>query len=123
MTALAQNLLGKFTIKEAEAFALRYSLSWALDVFLPIHFVESDAKTVVQALERKSSFKNEFDSILSDVSSLLSNFSGVKLSHIYREANMTAHELATYTLSIDDKLVWLEDFPPSIESVINQECL
>ena len=104
MAALAQNLPGKFTVKEAEALALRYGLSWALDVFLPIHFVESDAKTVVQALERKSSFKNEFGSILSDVSSLLSNFPGVKLSHIYREAKMATHGLATYTLSIDDKL-------------------
>jgi ribonuclease HI len=105
MAALAQNLPGKFTVKEAEALALRYGLSWALEVFLPIHFVESDAKTVVQALERKSSFKNEFGSILSDVSSLLSNFPRVKLSHIYREANMAAHGLATYALSIDDKLV------------------
>ena len=85
--------------------------------------MESDAKTVVQALERKSSFKNEFGSILSDVSSLLFNFPGVKLSHIYREANMIVHGLATCALYIDDKLVWLEDFPLSIESVINQECL
>ena len=68
-------------------------------------------------------FKIEFGSILSDVSSLLSNFSGVKLSHFYREANLAVHGLATYALYIDDKLVWLEDSPPSIESVINQERL
>ena len=63
MAALAQNLPGKFTVKEAEALALRYGLSWALEVFLPIHFVESDAKIVVQAHEKETIFKNEFSSI------------------------------------------------------------
>ena len=121
MAAIAQNLPGKFTVKEAEALSLRYGLSWALEVFLSIHFVESDATTVVQALEKHAIFKNEFGFVLSDVSSLLSNFPGVKLPHIFRDANMVAHCLATYALSIDDKLIWLEDFPPSIESVINQK--
>lgn len=57
-----------------EALALRLGLSWALDVKLPFHLVESNVKTVVQALVKRSIFRNKFGSILSDVSNLLSNF-------------------------------------------------
>ncbi|PON50688.1 Ribonuclease H [Parasponia andersonii] len=118
MAALAKWIDGCFSSKVTETKALGLSLLWAKDVGLNLQVVESDALTVVQALQTSSICNSEFGALLLDVFSLLFLFHGVCVRHVYRDANRVAHELAKYALRLDDELIWLEDVPPPVLSVV-----
>ena len=45
-------------------------------------------------------------------------FKELKLSRVYRETNRAAHNLASFALGIIDELIWLEETPPPLGSVI-----
>ena len=42
------------------------------------------------------------------------SFTQSRYSHIRREGNMVAHNIATYARNFSDFVVWLEDAPPQI---------
>ena len=42
-------------------------------------------------------------------------------SHIRREGNMVAHNLARYTRNVSDYVVWIKDAPPHIHNVIQAD--
>ncbi|KAM6548456.1 hypothetical protein CsatB_020132 [Cannabis sativa] len=104
---------------EAEAVALMVALDWTLTIGLPISSFESNCLALILAFVRRSSFCNEFGSILVDIASLLSNFPEASLIHVRRSANIAAHELAVRALRVDGELVWMDDFPPFLYDVLN----
>uniref|UniRef100_A0A803NS36 Reverse transcriptase zinc-binding domain-containing protein n=1 Tax=Cannabis sativa TaxID=3483 RepID=A0A803NS36_CANSA len=75
---------GPFLLKKWRFFALFHSLDWALQLHLPISFIETDALVVVNALNKASStkFLAPFYDLVEDVSYLLSFFPRVKVSHV-----------------------------------------
>ncbi|PON81292.1 Ribonuclease H-like domain containing protein [Trema orientale] len=118
MAILAKKVIGTLSAETAETKALAISLLWARDIGLNLQFLESDALTVVQALKNGSICYSEFDDLLLDVFSLFSFFLSVTVKHVFREANKVAHGLARFALGVEDELIWLEESPLPIESVI-----
>ena len=45
------------------------------------------------------------------------SFTQLHNSHIRREGNMVAHNLAMYARNFSDFVVWMEDAPPQIYNV------
>ncbi|PON74128.1 hypothetical protein PanWU01x14_053380 [Parasponia andersonii] len=72
MAALAKKVTFTLLAKNVETKALVISLLWARDVGLNLQLLESDALTVVQALNNGSLCHSEFGDLLLDVSSLFS---------------------------------------------------
>ena len=43
--------------------------------------------------------------------------------HVRRQANKPAHTLAVYAKDIDSFVLWIEDYPSFIESLVIQDAL
>lgn len=52
MVALSKKVIGSLSPKGIEAKTLALSLSWAMDIGLPLHSIDTDALTVVASLKR-----------------------------------------------------------------------
>ena len=45
-------------------------------------------------------------------------FTQLHYSHIKREGNKVAHNIARYTLHISNSVAWMEDVPPQVVSIL-----
>ena len=52
---------------------------------------------------------------------LSQRFDQLLYSHTKREGNHVAHSLAKYAIRIPDFLVWMEDIPPQLHSVLQAD--
>ena len=83
--------MNSFTV---EVWALRDGLMLCHQMKLPTIEVELDAKALVDALSNPSYSNSVVSPIFDDCKILLSQFSLLRLKHIYREANISADRLA-----------------------------
>nr|GMD81077.1 uncharacterized protein LOC109164833 [Ipomoea batatas] len=102
---------GMYSVKEAEAIAVREALSWLKDKSISHCQVETDALQITQSLQ-STSLDSQFDLILLDVKDLLSSLQDVFISFAKRSTNRIAHLLARGSLSMSDRRIW-DVCPPS----------
>ncbi|KAK2661402.1 hypothetical protein Ddye_007935 [Dipteronia dyeriana] len=112
MASYAQNLSIALSPQTIEAAAILRGLDLAVEVGLYPAIVESDALTVVNLINYKSSPLTEIGLVILDIIHLLDSFSFVYFCHVSRVANTVAHSLAKVTLPLNFEFVWLEKCPP-----------
>nr|KYP41081.1 hypothetical protein KK1_037561 [Cajanus cajan] len=81
-------------VHEAEATALLTAIQWIVTLSLPHVTLESDCKSVLDALSRTQSHHSEYGSLLNKCRRLLHNHPNLSLKFILRQANRVAHCLA-----------------------------
>lgn len=91
---------------------------WALDVGLPIHYIGTDALELLQAISSTTQVYIESGTLVEDIKCLLYSFPGHLVKHVFRTANKAAYGLAKHALGITEDIIWLEDVPPLIVSVL-----
>uniref|UniRef100_A0A803QCS5 Reverse transcriptase domain-containing protein n=1 Tax=Cannabis sativa TaxID=3483 RepID=A0A803QCS5_CANSA len=89
-TAFSKKLLGSFDPHEMEALAMFHGVHYALNFQFPHLLIETDALRVKNAICSPTVASSVFNDIIMDVSSLLSFFPNVNVSHVKRTANMAA---------------------------------
>nr|GMD76464.1 uncharacterized protein LOC109192287 [Ipomoea batatas] len=83
---------GVFTPKEAEAMAIKETLSWIKNKNMDHVEVESDALQVIQSLNQVEGVSS-FDLVLLDVNDIPRSCAYVVISRVNRTANRVAHAL------------------------------
>ncbi|PON49766.1 hypothetical protein PanWU01x14_228020 [Parasponia andersonii] len=121
MAALSKCVNGLLNAENTEYVALTYSLRWAQDGFAPLEAVESDALGVVQTYHNLHKSRSPFSGLMLDISILLSSFPGVLLNYVNRDTSKAANCLARCALTIDNELVWIEEVPKFVISVVLQD--
>uniref|UniRef100_A0A803P9C5 Reverse transcriptase n=1 Tax=Cannabis sativa TaxID=3483 RepID=A0A803P9C5_CANSA len=116
--AMSKPAVGNFKSQEMEAKAMFVGLSWAKQYQIPIDYVETDCLMLVNALNGCISHNSSFFGLVSDVTFHLSSFSNVCVSHVKRDANQAAHNLAKQALQLDNDCMWLGEIPSTIFSVV-----
>lgn len=111
-----------FSVDDAEALAAREALQLAVEVGISDAEVEGDSLTIYNALRCQDLSFASFGEIIAEACLLARSLQRCLFSHVKREGNHAAHMLARRAVDLqEDFLVWLEDVPSYLESVIHSE--
>ncbi|KAL5769659.1 hypothetical protein ACOSP7_013813 [Xanthoceras sorbifolium] len=103
----------------AECKAILFGLSLAVGRGLPDLVIESDCAQVIKLLNDNNVVLSDIGLVLSDIHEILRLFSSsISFVHVRRNGNLVAHSLAKLAISKVDCFVWVDDFPPSVGSLI-----
>ena len=122
MVASSQKFVATFTPQVAEAMAILQSLQLAIDSGLFPCCVESDAKVVVDWINSNKVLFSDIGSVISDIRRLCLQARCGSFLFVPRKANQIVHVLAKNSLSCDEDMFWLEEFPPCVGSLVAVEC-
>lgn len=109
------------TASQAEAIALWKTMKLCEDLQVGEAELEGDALSIVKAVNRKDESWEWGGQIIEDIRGMLNNRPQWTVSHTRREANKAADYLAKFALNIEEDLVWMEDGPEGLYSLILQE--
>ena len=101
-----------------EALAARKALSFAHELGFQNVILEGDALHLIQASKSQEQNLCPLGLLVEDVKIYSNHFQRVLYSHIKRNGNSVAHNLARYAISIPDFQVWMKDVPSHIVSVL-----
>ena len=104
--------IGQATSVAVEFWALRDGLMLAAQLGINHLHVELDAQVVVNLVLSKKAINNSCAALLNDCRYLLEQFQHVKVTHVFREANRYADNLARVGCSFSGNFVVL-DAPPN----------
>ncbi|KAL9411534.1 hypothetical protein AB3S75_045186 [Citrus x aurantiifolia] len=113
--------LGACSVLTAEIWGLYHGLCMAWQRGFRRIWVEVDSKAVTQILENPTTPVNEHHSLILAIRELLSREWVVKVNHIYREANIAADFLASFSLSFPLGLQLLTVAPPNLQRILHND--
>jgi hypothetical protein len=76
--------------------------------------LEGDALEIIQAFERNDTWRGSYGVLVQDARQQLDRLLEWKMQHVSRQANVEAHSLAKYALSLETEHLWTTDFPVCI---------
>ena len=97
------------------------TLAFANDLGVTRVILEGDSLVVIKALREEEKLLSPTGLLLEDVRMLSQSFQKLLYSYTKREGNSVAHSLARYASSILDFLVWMEDVPPCLQSLVQAD--
>ena len=80
--------------------------------------VEGDSKVVLTILQQGRELLTPDGLLIEDICHSFTLFTQLHYSHIKREGNKVAHNVARYTLHISNSVAWMEDVPPQVVSIL-----
>ena len=121
LASMAKQIPQLYTALEIEAMAASSVLSFASQLGFHRGILEFDSLVLVSALLKNSTYLSTDGLLLDDIRFYASFFNQLLYSYVKREGNKVAHKLAKHALCISDFLVWMEDVPPPIRSVVQDD--
>ena len=100
--------------EEAEIFACRRAVEFAVDCGFSELVLEGDNQALMDALRKRKGLSSWLGHVLQDVLCLLDRLSWVQVGFVTRSANNFAHILARYAKDLVEDIVWIEDSPPVV---------
>ncbi|KAL5852159.1 hypothetical protein ACOSQ3_007277 [Xanthoceras sorbifolium] len=111
-----------FSSEVAESMVVLFGLQVAIELGFKDLEVETDAANVMHLVHGSSVPLSEIGSLIQDIQSFVGDRSLVySFVHIHCSANRVAHPLAKLTLSVDQQIIWLEDYPSCVESSVTSD--
>lgn len=83
--------------------------------------LEGDAMEVVQALHRESTWRESYYMLVEEDKRNLHTIPRWSVQHVAKQANVTAHNLAKFVISIREEKMWIRDFPSCIHGIVLAE--
>lgn len=107
----------------AEAMAARYAIELAYRFGFMHLVLEGDALAVVRAVELKQIGSAPLFQIYDDIAHWRSEFVHFSVSHVKRAGNVVAHLLARWRCLCNSELVWLDNFPQSVTTLVELDLI
>ena len=96
---------------EVEAKAFKSGLEFAKDMGIQDFVLEGDSLNIVHALTGNSHAASTITALIYGMQVASFEFRNVLFSHVRRNGNILAHQLAKHVLGIFDFSVWIEESP------------
>ena len=114
MASCAEILNQAYKAEEIEALAALKALQFAFDLGFQNAILEGDSLGLIKALKAKDHNLSPCGLLVEDVKLVANSFVNLSYSHIKRNGNSVAHNLAKHTVRIPDFQVWMEDIPSHV---------
>ena len=118
LASCSESIFQAYEAGVTEALAARKALSFAHELGFQNVILEGDALHLIQALKSQEQNLCPLGLLVEDVKIYSNHFQRVLYSHVKRNGNCVAHDLARYAIGIPDFQVWMEDVPSHIVSVL-----
>ena len=99
----------------------RYCLKLASNLGFQNTILEGDLLGLIKALEAEDHNLSPWGLLVEDVKLVANSFVSLAISHIKRNGNSVAHNLAKYAIHIPDFEVWMEDVPSHVISFLHSD--
>ena len=118
LVSCSEKLTQAYKAEETEILAARKSLMFAHELGFQRIILEGDALGLIQALKSQEQNLSPLGLLVGDVKLYSNHFQKVLYSHVKRNGNSVAHNLAKHAICIPDFQVWMEDIPSLIVSFL-----
>ncbi|KAL9435897.1 hypothetical protein AB3S75_022042 [Citrus x aurantiifolia] len=103
----------------AEAEAIKWGLSVAVEKGLARVIVESDSQEAVDFVNNRKSSRTEIQWLVAETQSSLRDFSAWKIQQTPRSCNVIAHSIVKLTLEKCKTVVWVDSYPSEVMELFN----
>ena len=83
--------------------------------------LEGDSLGLIKALKAEDHNLSPWGLLVEDVKLVANSFVSLSYSHIKRNGNSVAHNLAKHAIRIPDFQVWMEDVPSHVVSFLHSD--
>ena len=109
--------------EDIEAIATTWALFFALEVGVKRAVLGGDSLFVIKGLMEEERLLIPMGLLIEEAKQLSQHFEELHYSHVKRDCNVLAHNLARHAAGIPDLLVWMEDIPPQFHDVLQADLL
>nr|POE89523.1 hypothetical protein CFP56_55813 [Quercus suber] len=101
-----------------EAMAAARAITFAQELGLQEFMLEGDSAAVINTLQSTEPSLTSYGHLLDSAKSTLVTSKCIACTHIRRDGNKVAHNLAKHARHVRGLLVWVEDIPPHLHDVL-----
>ncbi|OMO99660.1 hypothetical protein COLO4_13164 [Corchorus olitorius] len=107
---------------QAECLAALKAITWAKDMGFNNIVLEGDALSIIRKVTASMPDFSPIGVYIAEIKVLSSSFVSCLFSHVHRDGNVIAHDLASLGSSLSETRIWIEEVPDSIVAVLQTEC-
>ena len=114
LASCAEKIDQSYKAEDTEAMAALKALTFTHELGFQNVVLEGDALSLIQQLKSQDQNLSPWGLLVDDVKEYGTKFRRVLYSHVKRNGNSVAHNLAKHAICISDFQVWMEDVPSHI---------
>ena len=118
MASLSEQAPLPFSPDIVETMAAARAISSAQELGIRPFILEGDSEAVIKTFMAAEDSLSSFGHIISLAKSTLVTNECISFSHTYKSGNKVAHNLARHARHVRSLIVWMEDAPPHLYSVL-----
>jgi len=123
MASLSQIIPLPLNVVELETLVVTKALEFALELVLDYAILERDSKKLMNSLMDDLLSLASFGLLIQDVKVIVESFQCISFSHVCRESNTVAYNLARYACHVIGYSVWMEDVSSYIFAIYQVDLL
>ncbi|XP_021715174.1 uncharacterized protein LOC110683133 [Chenopodium quinoa] len=120
--AATRRIRAWWSIEVAEAKAIVWAIRLGLRYGCTNAIIESDCQTIISRLSKEAHYNTELDLVLGDAMAQSTSFDRLQRSHVRRDGNTMAHNLANFFPS-DFEQIWENHVPPNVTPYVIMDAL
>ena len=97
--------------------AVRF-VNFAQDLSLPLIIIEVDSEIIIKTLCSEDESFSSYGHLIAEAKLLTVSFYSFCVSHIHKQGNSVARNLTRHARHVSGLMVWIEDVPPHINSIL-----
>ena len=104
-----------------EVVAATKALCFAKELGLLFVVLEGDSKITMDALANENPCLTKYGHLIDEAKELAKDFTYIEFSHVLRQQNSVAHNLARHARHVSEYSVWMKDVHPHLFSIIQAD--
>ena len=103
---------------DVEVAAARRAIMFAKELNLSSIILEGDSEIITRALQAEDQSLASYGNLIEEIKFHVDSFLNFRVSYVKRKGNSVAHNLARHARHVSGLVVWMEEVPPHIISVL-----